>query len=141
MTYNLSRGTIGKCKGTLVDLPRLGDLVLLSIQRGKPRANLGKRMSGTTHMKNTGSPARPVIDDVRSILIGTLGLPPAIGARLTADSPLLGALPELDSMVVAGLLTALEEHFDIVIDESDIDADIFTTLGTLSAFISRQVES
>ena len=35
--------------------------------------------------------------------------------ELNRATELLGALPELDSMAVASLLTASEEHFDILI--------------------------
>ena len=47
------------------------------------------------------------LDDVKTILIDVLSLGDA-GQRLTADSPLLGGLPELDSMAVVSLIGALE---------------------------------
>ncbi|MCH8684312.1 acyl carrier protein [Pedomonas mirosovicensis] len=65
-----------------------------------------------------------------------------LGARadgLESDTPLLGALPELDSMAIATLLTALEERFDIIIDDEDVSADIFETFGSLSEFLTAKV--
>ncbi|MGK2285201.1 acyl carrier protein [Pedomonas sp. V897] len=65
-----------------------------------------------------------------------------LGARadeLERDTPLLGALPELDSMAIATLLTALEERFDILIDDEDVSADIFETFGNLTEFLSAKV--
>jgi len=54
------------------------------------------------------------------------------------STPLLGALPEFDSMAVVSLMTSLEETFGIVIDD-DIDGDTFATVGTLVEFVSTQL--
>jgi acyl carrier protein len=71
-------------------------------------------------------------DQVCHILRTTLGL----GARpLDTDTALLGSLPQLDSMAVVGLLTALEEHFGIAILDDDISARHFATVGTLTGFV------
>jgi acyl carrier protein len=56
-----------------------------------------------------------------------------------ADTQLFGALPELDSMAVAGLLTEMEDRFDILIEDDDIDGDTFETFGTLVAFAEAKV--
>jgi acyl carrier protein len=75
------------------------------------------------------------LDEVKTILIDVLGLGDA-GLRLEADSPLLGSLPELDSMAVVSLIGALEEHFDIAIADDDISASTFETLGSLADFVA-----
>ena len=66
----------------------------------------------------------------------------SLGGRATAftrDTPLLGALPELDSMAVVSLITTLEERFGITVDDDDIDGSTFATVGTLVDFVtSRQ---
>jgi acyl carrier protein len=77
------------------------------------------------------------LDDVKTILIDVLGLGDA-GRRLDADSPLLGSLPELDSMAVVSLIGALEERFDIVISDDDISASTFETLNSLAAFVAEK---
>ena len=41
-------------------------------------------------------------------------------------------------MAVIGLIAALEEHFDIAIDDDDISASTFATLGTLAAFVASK---
>ncbi|ACX96389.1 acyl carrier protein [Halothiobacillus neapolitanus] len=79
-----------------------------------------------------------IFDDVRQTVISTLGLD-VQSARLTADSPLLGALPELDSMGVVLLLTALEDHFDLVLSDDEIDSAWFETLGTLTLAIESRL--
>jgi len=75
------------------------------------------------------------LDEVKTILIDVLSLGDA-GQRLQADSPLLGNLPELDSMAVVSVVGALEDHFGIVIDDDDLSASTFETLGSLAAFVA-----
>ena len=75
---------------------------------------------------------------LRTLLSDVLGLTPARAAALTADSGLFGALPELDSMAVASLLTEIEDRFDIAIDDEDVDGDMLGTYGDLLAFITRK---
>lgn len=77
------------------------------------------------------------LDQVKTILIDVLGLGQA-GQRLDADSALLGSLPELDSMAVVSLIAALEERFDIAIDDDEISASTFENLGSLAAFVARK---
>lgn len=76
--------------------------------------------------------------ETRDILDRALGL----GGRargFTDDTRLLGVLPELDSMAVVGVLTALEERFGFVIGDDEIDGAAFATLGSLVDFIRRKV--
>lgn len=57
---------------------------------------------------------------------------------LKPDSPLLGSIPELDSMAVINVLTALEDHFGITIDDDDISAATFNTVATLTAYVEQK---
>lgn len=78
------------------------------------------------------------IKNVKNILAQNLQL----GSRADAlreDSPLLGALPELDSMAVVGILTALEEHFGFTVEDDEITADTFATLGSLVRFTEAKL--
>jgi len=77
------------------------------------------------------------LDEVRTILTDVLALGES-GQHLSEDSPLLGSLPELDSMAVVSLIGALEERFGIAIDDDDISASTFATLGTLAAFVAQK---
>jgi acyl carrier protein len=79
-----------------------------------------------------------VIDEVKRVVGTTLQL----GARssgMTAATPLLGAIPELDSMAVVSLITALEERFGIAVDDDEIGAATFETLGSLAAFVEQKL--
>lgn len=51
------------------------------------------------------------------------------------DTPLLGAIPELDSMAVVALINSLEERFGFAVDDDEIDGTTFATVGTLVEFI------
>jgi len=77
------------------------------------------------------------LNDVRDILTDVLNLGEA-GQALGADSALLGSLPELDSMAVVTLIGALEERFGIAIDDDDVSASTFATLGSLAAFVEQK---
>ena len=55
-----------------------------------------------------------------------------------ASTKLLGSIPELDSMAVVSILTAFEDSFDIEIEDDDIDAETFATLGSLAAFVDQK---
>ena len=71
---------------------------------------------------------------LRAVLADVLGLDPSRVARFREDSPLFGALPEFDSMAVAGLLTELEERLGILIEDHEVDADMMETFGALLTF-------
>ncbi len=66
----------------------------------------------------------------------------SLGGRSAAferDTPLLGAIPELDSMAVATLITTLEERFGFIADD-DLDGNTFATVGSLADFVGARIE-
>ena len=60
-------------------------------------------------------------------------------ATFTRNTPLLGAVPELDSMAVITLITTLEDQFGLVVDDDDIDGATFATVGSLTDFVSGKM--
>jgi acyl carrier protein len=78
-------------------------------------------------------------DILRAILADLLGLPAAQVAAMDADTELFGALPELDSMAVAGLLTEMEDRLGITIDDDDVDGELFATFGNLVSFTQAKL--
>ena len=76
--------------------------------------------------------------EVIAILQSTLGVP-AGAIRPHPDTPVLGAIPAMDSMSVAGILASLEEQYGIVVDDDEIDADVFSTVGSLTAFVESKL--
>lgn len=77
---------------------------------------------------------------IKAILRDSLSL----GARadtLTADSGLLGSVPEFDSMAVVTVITMIEEEFDFSVDDDELSADVFATVGTLRTFVESKLAS
>lgn len=54
-------------------------------------------------------------------------------------TPLLGSIPELDSMVVATLITSLEERFGFAVNDDEIDGATFESVGTLADFVKAKL--
>lgn len=61
------------------------------------------------------------------------------GAQFNAATPLLGSIPELDSMAVVGVINGLEERFGMVVEDDDIDGTTFETVGSLSDFVRSKL--
>jgi acyl carrier protein len=78
------------------------------------------------------------VQQVKQVLASVLNLGDRV-ARLDAASPLLGAVPELDSMAVVSVLTALEERFGFTIDDDDVDGSTFATVGHLVTFVEGKL--
>ncbi len=79
-----------------------------------------------------------VVEDVKNMLADVLSL----GARksqLTESTPLLGSIPELDSMAVVNVITAMEDRFGITVDDDEISADTFATIKSLVDFVNNKM--
>ncbi len=76
---------------------------------------------------------------VRGIAQNVLQLGAGIEA-IDIDTPLLGHLPELDSMAVVTILTSIEEQYGIIIDDDEISADVFLSWRTLVEFVAQEVK-
>lgn len=76
-------------------------------------------------------------DEVLRLLDEVLSLD-GRSASFSRSTLLLGAIPELDSMAVVSLITALEDTFGIVIDDDDVDGETFATVGALVDFVSTK---
>lgn len=76
--------------------------------------------------------------EVKNLLAQSLQLGPRADA-LKPESPLLGAIPELDSMAVVSILTSMEEHFGFSVEDDEISADTFATFGSLVSFVEQKL--
>ena len=74
---------------------------------------------------------------VKNILRDSLNLG-ARADRLSADSPLLGSIPELDSMAVVQIITMIESECGVTVNDDELSADVFATLGSLVRFVSEK---
>jgi acyl carrier protein len=76
------------------------------------------------------------LDEVKAVLVETLGLEDRADS-LTPDTALLWSVPELDSLAVVEVITALEDRFDFQIDDDDFSGDAFETIGSLAEFVEQ----
>ncbi len=78
--------------------------------------------------------SQEVENAVRSVLRDVLGIAQERVDAFDAETPLFGALPELDSMAVAGVLTELEDRLGIIIEDDEVDGEMLETFGALARF-------
>jgi acyl carrier protein len=80
--------------------------------------------------------------DVRTDLISLIDSTLNLGGRAAGfndSTPLLGAVPELDSMGVVSLLTAFEDRLGLTVDDDEIDGSVFATFGSLRSFVENKL--
>ncbi|MDO7844299.1 acyl carrier protein [Sphingomonas immobilis] len=75
---------------------------------------------------------------VRAVLRDVLGLSAARADAFRSDTALFGALPELDSMAVAGVLTELEERLGILIEDDEVDGEMLENFGSLVRYAASK---
>ena len=78
------------------------------------------------------------IDRLRKILGDSLQLGPRASA-LTANDRLLGTIPEFDSMAVVTVITMIEDEFGVTVDDDELSAEVFESLGSLEKFVSGKL--
>ena len=79
------------------------------------------------------------LEELKGIVAGIL----QIGDRLDAlgpDAALLGGIPEFDSMAVVSILTTIEENYGVIIDDDEVTAEHFETLGGLLEFVNTKLD-
>ena len=80
------------------------------------------------------------LEDVRGILGDALGLG-EVTAAYQSGTALLGEVPEFDSMAVVTVITSIEEHFGIEVNDDEIDASTFETVGSLADFVEAKLSA
>lgn len=78
------------------------------------------------------------LNEIKQILSDTLQLGDKINSY-DKGTPLLGSIAEFDSMAVVSVITAIEDNFGIVVDDDEIDADTFETVGSLVDFVESKI--
>jgi acyl carrier protein len=82
--------------------------------------------------------------DIKRELLSILDQTLILNGRTAAFSdatPLLGALPELDSMAVVAVLNAVEERFGFAVEDDEMSGEVFATVGSLTDFIRAKVSN
>ncbi len=80
--------------------------------------------------------------DIKKEVIAILDEVLSLGGRtvdFNHDTPLLGAVPELDSMAVVGVINMLEERFGFFVEDDEIDGSSFETVGSLVSFVEGKL--
>ena len=80
-----------------------------------------------------------VMQEVLRVLDETLSLTGRALSSFDSTTPLLGSVPELDSMAVVSVITSLEDRFGLTIEDDDIDGQTFATVGSLVEFVSAKL--
>ncbi|GCD91324.1 acyl carrier protein [Nocardioides sp. LS1] len=80
----------------------------------------------------------PTLEGVKDVIVSTLGIEER-RASLDAATTLFGGIPELDSLAVVELAAALEDRFDLVIDDEEFTGEVFDTVGSLATFIDHKL--
>jgi len=78
------------------------------------------------------------LDQVKQIVGEVLQLGGRVN-EFSRDTMLLGSIPEFDSMAVVAVITAFEDHFGVAMEDDEISADIFETIGALQDFLNKKV--
>ncbi|MEC8429278.1 MAG: acyl carrier protein [Pseudomonadota bacterium] len=78
------------------------------------------------------------LDDVKQIIGEVLQLGDRVN-DFDESTGLLGNLPEFDSMAVVTVIGAIEDSFDVGIEDDEIDGEIFETVGSLYEFVASKV--
>jgi acyl carrier protein len=78
------------------------------------------------------------VDDIKRILADVLQLQDK-GESLTPNSQLLGGIAEFDSMAVVSVMTGIEDHYGIIIDDDEVTAEDFESIQSLCDFVDRKL--
>ena len=81
-----------------------------------------------------------VESEVIEIIVDTLQLSNGSN-ELTPETALLGSIPEMDSMAVVAIITALEENYGFIVDDDEIDGETFERIGSLIEFVEYKLKN
>lgn len=77
--------------------------------------------------------------EVKALSLNILQTDDSAGT-IDLDTPLLGHLPEFDSMSVVAILTAIEEQYGVSIEDDEVSADIFESWRSLTEFVAAKLD-
>jgi len=80
------------------------------------------------------------VEEVKQLLDDTLELGDRV-KDFDESTLLLGDLPELDSMAVVNLVTAIEDQYGVMVEDDEISAETFETFGNLVAFVNQKLNA
>lgn len=78
-------------------------------------------------------------NDIRQLVAELLHLDDRI-EKIRPDTPLLGSIPEFDSIAVVALIKAMEDKFGIQVADDEISAEDFETVGNVYEFVQDRAK-
>jgi acyl carrier protein len=87
----------------------------------------------------TVKPFMTILQDIVDVLDGVLNLG-GKSRTISRVTPMLGAMPQFDSMTVVVLIDAIESRFGICIEDTEIAGETFATVGTLTDFVATKLK-
>ncbi len=78
------------------------------------------------------------LEEIKAIIGDVLQIADRMG-DLGADDPLLGGIPEFDSMAVVAILTTIEDNYGVIIDDDEVTAEHFESIASLLDFVNLKV--
>jgi len=78
------------------------------------------------------------LEEIKAIIGDVLQIADRMG-DLGADAPLLGGIPEFDSMAVVAILTTIEDNYGVIIDDDEVTAEHFESIASLLDFVNLKV--
>lgn len=79
-----------------------------------------------------------VLEEVKSVLGQVLRLGDR-AQQFDERTLLFGSVPEFDSMAVVTVIGSIEDRFGIAVDDDEISAEVFESVGSLAEFVSRKL--
>lgn len=60
--------------------------------------------------------------------------------KFDENTQLMGALPEFNSLTITTIVISIESELDCTIEDYELNAEMFETLGSLAAFIESKMD-
>ena len=77
---------------------------------------------------------------IKAILVRELEIETSVVDGVDANTPLLGRGIGLDSMETLTLVTGIEQEFGVQVEDDELNAGLFETLGALTEYVARKLE-
>lgn len=77
-------------------------------------------------------------EEIRDLVADALQLADR-SAGWSRETQLLGALPEFDSQSVVYVITSIEDQYGFVVEDDEMKAETFETLGSLVDFVEARL--
>ena len=81
------------------------------------------------------------ISEIAQVILESVNITYVETSEITAETPLMGGILELDSVDLLEAVIAIEDHYDIKIANAEEGKESFRTFGTIANFIQSKRNS